>query len=148
MKTSYIIVLVLGVLLSFQSCNSHEPTDEDGAEQCALDFAESFFSFDYDKAFQHSDSTSNQWLKMFVSNIKESDVDSIHQLTIRPTIKLEDIQGDDSSAVAICKVKNVFVLDTIGRPGHLLSEGVYKITLVRQNSSWKVRTAVLQQNGK
>ena len=142
----FILVIVLGIVLS--SCNTKEPIDEDAAEKCAMNFTTAFYNFDYDTAFKYCDSDSVQWLKMFVSNLQESDFDSIRNLTVRPTIKLVKTEGDDTSATAFCKVHNVYVLDTLGKAGHLLNKGMLKVQMKRIDKKWKVRTASLLQSEK
>lgn len=124
--------------------------DEENAEKCALNFAQEFFNFEYNGALKDCAQGSDKWLRMYVSNISQADIDSIQNITVRPKISIDKVERgeNDSVATAFCIVKDVCVLDTIGKPCHIIKRGILKIQLIRENSHWKVKMVDLLQNVK
>ena len=86
-------------------------------------------------------------MKFYVSNISHADIDSIRKVTQLPQLKIQKVEksGTDSTAAAYCKVENCFLLDSIGRSGRMIKKTVFKIKLVLENNSWKVKLDGMQQ---
>lgn len=141
-----------GILITFfmAGCRSDKPSNEEEAEAQALKFAQAFFNFNYSEAKTFCDDSTSKRIDFFVSNLTQRDIDTIRTLPERPTIEIRSVRRGKSKdeAVALCKVENAFVLDTLGRTGHMVDETVYRINLTKRDGQWKVRMAGLLQNGK
>lgn len=141
-----------GILMtmSFIGCRTDKPSNEEEAKAQALKFAQAFFNFNYAEAKTFCDDSTAKRIDFFVSNITQRDIDTIRTLPARPTVEIRSVmraKGEDE-AVVLCKVENAFVLDTLGRTGHMVDEAVYQINLVKCEGQWKVRMAGLLQNEK
>lgn len=143
--SKWLCLLIL--LLTLSACRDNKPVNEKQAEECALNFAQSFFNFKYREALGYCSDQSQQWMKFYVSNITHADIDSIRKLPQTPKIKLQRVEksGSDSTAEAFCKIENGYFLDSLGRSGTLVPEAVVKIKMVLENDSWKVKLNELRR---
>jgi len=139
--------LISTIIFLFTACNRQQPVNEKQAEECALNFAQNFFNFKYKEALDYCTENSKTWMKFYVSNISHADIDSIRKVTQLPQLKIQKVEksGTDSTAAAYCKVENCFLLDSIGRSGRMIKKTVFKIKLVLENNSWKVKLDGMQQ---
>lgn len=131
-------------------CHTDKPSNEEEAEAQALKFAQAYFNFDYAGARKLCDDSSAVRMDFYVSNLTKQDLDTIRNLPERPNVEILKVRkGDtDETAVALCRVENAFVLDTLGRTGHMVDRGEYKINLIKREGQWKIRMAGLLQSGK
>ena len=146
-----IVLSMLVGLTLYSSCGFDKPAKTEDAEAAAEGYATAFFNFDYTRAMSYCDSTSNEWLRMFVSNLTQADIDSIQSLTQRPSIALEKVkrENNDSLAIAWVTIKDAYVLDTIGKPGHLTDHATLRLHMVLSpEGRWLIRRADLLQNEK
>lgn len=139
--------LISVIILLFTACHSEQPVNEKQAEECALHFAQNFFNFKYKEALNYCTMNSTTWMKFYVSNISRSDIYSIQKVPQLPQLKIQKVEkaGTDSTAEAYCKVENCFLLDSIGRSGHMVKKAIFKIKLVLENNSWKVKLDGMQR---
>lgn len=141
-----------GILMTmlFIGCRSDKPSNEEEAEAQALKFAQAFFNFNYAEAKTFCDDSTAKRIDFFVSNLTQRDIDTIRTLPARPTIEIRSVRRGESEeeAVALCKVEKAFVLDTLGRTGHMVDDALFKINLTKCEGQWKVRMAGLLQSEK
>ena len=142
-----LLLALTGLFLFLQtSCNRSE---QDEPRTCARNFCQAFFNFNYSDALKYCASGEAGWLKVFISNLLQEDMDSIRHISVTPQFNIEDITyRGDSCALAIIKVHSVYYFDTIGRPGHVVKEGIYNVSMIREKGKWRIRTGDLRQNGK
>jgi len=137
--------IISATLLIFSSCSKPQEND---AEICINHFCQAFFNFKYAEALQYCASGEDGWLRIYLSNLRPEDQDSIRLTSAEPTLRISKLtyQGD-SCAQALIEINSVYYLDTIGKPGHLVKEGIYKLFLVHQEGQWKIRMGDLLQSG-
>lgn len=146
MRKINIIWLGLGLLL----CGCNAPVNKDEAEKCAEGFANAFFVLDFNRAKDYCTTSSERWLKFYVSNIRQSDADSIRALPDRPEVSIDKLKKgkNDSLAVCTCTVKGAFIMDRLGEAGHRVEKAQMMLQLVRQNGQWKIKLEGLPRNEK
>ena|GEM_PF-6312115 len=133
-------------LIMLSACNRHE---EDGADACALSFCEAFFNFRYADALNMCDSGQDGWLRIYLSNLREADEDSIRLVSVRPSFDIDGVTHyGDSNATATVNVHNVYYIDSIAKSGHLVKDGKYRLFLTKDKSVWKIRRGDLLRSGK
>lgn len=81
------------------------------------------------------------------SNINQEDIDIINEQDKPATVETKDVEmTSDTTAVAICEVRNFLKLDTLGRPGEIASKALYTIPLVKGTADgwleWKAYSKV------
>lgn len=137
---SYSLFLFLLITSFFYSCSPDMNKDEDLIEKQLKSFAENYFNFDYSRALPFTTPESYPWIRFAVSNVMSNDLDALHEVEEEATASVDDIHlVTDSTATAVCKMKNVFVSDSIGKGGHLTDEVVYHFNLVKRNGHWLVK---------
>ncbi len=150
MRLTAKISLLLLTAIPF-SCSQNK-TNEEKAIKSAIAFAEAFYNFEYQKARDLCAEGATAWLDMFVSNIKKEDISAINQLECAATIEISKNQtealqiNNDSSITVLLKVKDAYVMDTIGKVGQLVPEQTIRIPLIVQKGVWKIKMEDLPQN--
>ena len=81
---------------------------------------------------------------------KEEDIDLLNQQEEPATIEIQnvEIEDGDTTATVSMNVMNYLCMDTIGKAGHMVENGEFKIMLVFKNKQWRVRMEGLPQNEK
>ena len=118
------------------------------AEDVANAFAESYFNLRYKNSLKYCTKESEQWISFAASQINEDDIKSLRGLEEEASVEVENVSGDDAKCHAKVIVSNYFEADTIGKTGHIVDEGVFDITLVKEGNTWKVRMEGLPRSEK
>ena len=143
------LIFVLSCLFLW-SCSNDKPQNEDQAKECAQNFAEAFYNFNFNEARKYCSEESVPNLTFYVSNITRADIDSIRKVEEKPTVKVEKVvrYENDSIAKATCKLKNVYMLHSIGQHGKLMDKVKVDLILVLHKGVWKIRMEGPLQSGK
>lgn len=141
------ISMVLSALLLF-SCDIASSFNPSSAEDVAKAFAESYFNLRYKNSAKYCTQESEKWINFAASQITKEDLDVLHGLEDEASVEVGEVSGNDTECHATIKVTNYFEADTIGKVGHVVDEGLFDITLVKEGKAWKVRMEGLPRNGK
>lgn len=140
MKVKLIIfsmcVWVSGLLIT--ACSSHK--DEPQLKEAANGFAATFFNWQLNEALPYCTPESKKWIEYAGSQITQEDIDLLKAQDEGASHQLEDInyQAGDTTATVIVKVKNVMLLDSIGKSGMMMDKASFQIHLCYRNKQWKV----------
>ena len=138
MKNLFVIFFLA---VFFGACSERDVQDREAAGKCAVEFMEKFFSFKFPEAELLCTSDTRDWVVWYVSNITETDIDSIHRIPNSPKVELQSVVPDstDTTAVAYCKARDFYCLDSLGQHGRMIDEAVFRLSLVRECGEWRVR---------
>ena len=139
----------LGGVFSLLVTSCQQDADRD-ASRCVEKFCDAFFCFRFEEAFRLCLEEDAQWMLMYVSHLTEADADSIRHIRVSPEYMIEEWgePAADSTVQASVRIAKAFVLDSLGRPPHLVTDAVMQVALQMKNGQWKVRRVDLLQNGK
>lgn len=147
MKISFISLICL---LFLGSCaKQHKSEDEEKIISVTDKFASNYFNLNLKEAMQLCTPESEKWIKFMASNIFQEDIDILNSQKENATHKIDDISyTNDSSATVKCYVYNGFIIDTIGQPGRISQNEIYKINIVKRNDKWMIKMEGPLQSGK
>lgn len=122
--------------------------DTDGEKQqigtFATQFAQDYFNCRYRQALQSCTPESAKWLHYAASNITQADLDVLNSRDKEATCDVVDIATtSDSTSVATLKIKDFFLLDSIGKPGTINDEALLELTMKRAGDKWQVQLSAL-----
>lgn len=146
-----IIMFTVSACLSVTcSCSRDAMSQEmDEALKAADNFAGCYFNYELEATKDYCTPESVVWLSFLASNINQEDIDIINEQDKPATVETKDVEmTSDTTAVAICEVRNFLKLDTLGRPGEIASKALYPIPLVKRDGRWLVRMEGLLQSEK
>ena len=132
------IAMALFAMLLF-SCDMTSSVNPSKAEDVAKAFAENYFNLRYKNSTKYCTQESEKWISFAASQITKEDIELLHGLEEEASVEVDDVSGDDTECHATVKVTNYFEMDTIGKAGHVVNEGRFDITLVKEGNTWKVR---------
>ena len=129
-------VWVSGLLIT--ACSSHK--DEPQLKETANGFAATFFNWQLNEALPYCTPESKKWIEYAGSQITQEDIDLLKAQDEGASHQLEDInyQAGDTTATVVVKVKNVMLLDSIGKSGKMMEKASFQIHLCYRNKQWKV----------
>lgn len=132
-----------GTLASLQAlcgCQPHEGSERQLKEDVDS-FAIYYYNWHFEKAAKYCTSSSQIWMRYAASNVHPADIEllKIKQEDATTEIKDIDFGNDEISANVEVEVTNFLQMDTIGREGHTIPKGTYKIPMVMEEGKWKVR---------
>lgn len=129
-------VWVSGLLIA--ACSSHK--NEHKLKETANSFAETFFNWQLNEALPYCTPESKKWIEYAGSQITQEDIDLLKTQDEGASHQLEDInyQAGDTTATIVVKVKNVMLLDSIGKSGKIMEKASFQIHLCYRNKQWKV----------
>lgn len=116
------------------------PSASEEAETAVAAFSKSYYSWQLAEAMPLADEALQQKLRFLASNVNQSDLNVLHQATEEPEVEIVDLAlTDDATAKASLHLRNIYVMDTIGRPVHLCEEAKAELTLTLSGGKWIVK---------
>ena len=125
-------IMVMALFTTIVSCTIADTIRPSAEGDVAEKFANEYFNLRYKNAAQYCTKESEKFLKFAASQISNDDL---------------AVLKDAESEVTV-KVSNYFEADTIGKTGRIVDEGLFKLSLVKENKKWKVRMEGLPRNEK
>lgn len=134
------VLSIFAMCVIFCACKSHGH-EEDAAVTSAVNaFANAYFNYDFQGTIPYVTPESVKWLSFAASNIIDEDIALLRAQKEGARHTVENIQyPSDSTAQVACKVYNVLIRDTLGRPGHIVREAIFNLKVVKQNGQWLIR---------
>ena len=141
MKTLLAAVVCLTAIIISASCSTSPEEREKQAAQATADaFTESYFNYSFERSSGFCTDESIVWLRLAASNVTQEDVDLLNSQPEEATAEALDIDiTSDTTALAVYRVSNFLLADTLGRPGRIVEHADFPITLVKRGGKWKVR---------
>lgn len=145
MKIKSFVAVAMILLIA---CSSSSDVDE-SIRKNAVAFADSYFNLDFHAALDLSTSESRKWICYVASNVSEADLEVLRSYGHAATVNIDrvDVLGD-TTAVAKLSVGGFLCTDSIGRPGHIVDEATFSLSMVRRGDRWLVRMASPLQSEK
>jgi len=142
--------LFLLILTAVFSCKNTHHTKTAHIEEVTDSFATNYFNALYEQAARFATPESERYLRFAASQIGQEDIDLLNQQEEPATIEIQnvEIEDGDTTATVSLNVMNYLCMDTIGKAGHMVENGEFKIMLVFKNKQWRVRMEGLPQNEK
>ena len=142
--------LLLFILATTIACKNTHHAKTSHIEEVADSFATNYFNAMYQQAARFTTPESEPYLHFAASQIGQEDIDVLNQQEEHATIEIKNVEYEDgdTTATVSLNVMNYLCMDTIGKPGHIVENGDFKITLVYTNKQWRVRMEGLPQNEK
>ncbi|WP_315538433.1 hypothetical protein [Prevotella koreensis] len=145
-KLPYIVVMAL--FTTIVSCTIADTIRPSAEGDVAEKFANEYFNLRYKNAAQYCTKESEKFLKFAASQISNDDLAVLKDADSEATIEIEDVESGKHESEVTVKVSNYFEADTIGKTGRIVDEGLFKLSLVKENKKWKVRMEGLPRNEK
>ncbi|MDD7318652.1 MAG: hypothetical protein SOZ80_01240 [Prevotella sp.] len=144
------LTFIIAVALSFtiMSCNLSETITPSAESDVAEKFANEFFNLRYKNSAKYCTKESEQWLKFAASQIGEEDLAVLRNAEDGATVEIENVESGETESKVTVRVSNYFEADTIGKPGRIADEGLFRLSLVKENRTWKVRMEGLPRSEK
>lgn len=112
--------------------------DDAAVESCAKSFGQNYFNLRLQQASGLCTDRSYKWIEFYASNISQNDVDVLNTQTDSALCDIDDIDIDGDSARVKMTVRNFLLCDSIGRPGRMCKQGKCRLTLRKEEETWKV----------
>lgn len=140
MKQFLFIFLSL-VLLACSEGNQSEQS----AKQAAEHFCKAFFEYDLTTAYDLCAHESQSWLQFVATNVSQADLDVVNAQEDGPEVSVGNVRLlNEKTATADVSVSNFVSMDSLGHMAHLVNEAEYRLTLVVEDGTWKVRAEGLR----
>ena len=129
MKKLFLFPIVVLLLLSCQG--------SDAPERRAEEFLSAFLSCHFADAAEMCSPEVVETMRWRASQLNREEAEAMVESL--PEIRIEDVQMlSDDSCVVTCVASDVFVLDSIGQPGHL-GDSRWRVTLGKdEKKHWRV----------
>lgn len=131
----FTVALVVGGSFVTTSC---KPTEKEQLVETIDSFSTSYFNWRFFQSVKYCTPESRRWLSYMVSQVSQSDIDTLRSLEEAATCKIGLIDTHDSIAVADVSVSNFLNMDSIGKTGRIVEEATFKVPLVNRNGRWMV----------
>ena len=139
MKTFCILLSVCVLLASCKA--SSEALDED-VQSTAVNFALSYFNYDFEGALKLATPESEKWLRYAATNVTQAVVDLYNSQQERVDVNIDNFYWtDDTTACVSVSVSHFVVDDSIHSAPRVADEGLFRLTVVRRGSKLAVKMA-------
>ena len=139
MKTFCILLSVCVLLASCKA--SSEALDED-VQSTAVNFALSYFNYDFEGALKLATPESEKWLRYAATNVTQAVVDLYNSQQERVDVNIDNFYWtDDTTACVSVSVSHFVVDDSIHSAPRIADEGLFRLTLVKRDGKLAVRMA-------
>lgn len=141
---------VLLVALVISACSEGVQEDMSAAEKSIQHFAEAYFNYDFQEAYELITPESRPWLRFAASNITQEDLDELNNRESYATIELSETSViNDTTIEARISVENYYKADSIGQPVRATDKvECYMLTAVKRGKQWLVRMEDLPKSEK
>lgn len=135
------VVFILFSLALLTACGNNSSKDQKEVEQCATQFAEAFYNYDFNSAGELVTLEAARLLTFIGSNITQEDIDVLNSQKEGPAIEITDYhQTNDTLWRIRLTVSNYMEMDSIGSTMQLRDNGEAELTLVKHDGKWLVKT--------
>lgn len=151
MKFNYsLISLSITFCAVLFSCSVTHRGSDDQLNSEVDDFATSYFNYNYKEAIRHCTPESRKWLIYAASNINDADINVLRNLKEGASIVINDydFHDNDTTGFSLITVNNYMQLDTIGKAGHLIKKGDFRLPIVLRNKKWTIKMEAPLRNEK
>ena len=146
MKRFALIATVVAILAA---CSDGNASLDEKASGAATDFAKAYFNYDFKRALDLTTPESAKWISFAASNITQEDIDVLNTREKEASVELTDCRMvNDSTCETLLTVSNYMATDSIGRPGIIKEEGMFRLKVVNRDGKWKVRMEGLPRSEK
>lgn len=106
-------------------------------------FATQYFNYNFAGAMEYCTPESRKWISLAATNVTEADLEVLRAKEdgAMAEVLSIDFGAGDTTATATVRVVNFMLADTIGVPGHIEREAVYRLPAVLRDGRWLVRMA-------
>ena len=122
--------------------------DDDAAQEVAVAWGDAYFNCDYHGADNYSTEESEKWLRLAASNTTEADLQLLRQNEAE--VEADDYfpAASDTLRVVVLLVRNYLAPTVPGEEPRQEEEGLFQVTVVNRDGSWKVRMEGLPRSEK
>lgn len=133
MLMRYLYALLLLAIIAGCDFDSNDGSVQ--SDECALQWAEAFFNYNFKRAAKLTTPESQKWLRYAASNMTEEDLDVIRQQDEPAEVTLVSIdEVDDTTWQAVVEVDHLVMPDTIGHPVKPYGQPKqFSLSIVRRN---------------
>lgn len=132
-------ILTLICYFTCISCGNGTSQEEKDISEAADSFATRYYTWKFKDAMKYSDVKCQAYLQFISSNVHEADLRILHESTETPEITIGKVNlKDNGDATAEIKLKNVYLMDTLGTTTHLYEKSTQILSLHRSGETWKV----------
>ena len=134
---------------AFLSCDFDNTEGSDLTDEAAVQWAEAYFNYQFERAAHFVTPESRKWLRFAATNVSEQDVEVLRRQEGPAEVYLLDcVQTDDSTWTATIEVNHYMERDSLNAPGHMVTgDAEYEVQIVERNKRMFVRMEGLPRNG-
>lgn len=132
-----IAMALIGILL-LTAC--HDDHREKQLRQKALEFADAFYNYQFDKCLAYCTPEAKSWIRFAASNVHESDVQTLRSQKVGASVKLDDIclEEGDTLAIVHLTVSDFMTLDSIGKAGKIIRKATVALPAIYREKKWLI----------
>jgi len=135
MKGKHLLFFILSAFVI--ACSEQHQYDE--MNDCAVQFADSYFNYKFAEALKQCSSESEKWIRFVASNVS---ADDIHTLNAREKpAKAEAVEShfvNDTIGTVALKVHNYLSSDSIGVYGKIVNSAYFQLDMKKAGGRWRV----------
>ncbi len=136
-------------LFFLASCMANRNGSEGQLYEVADSFATNYFNLRYKNACKFCTDASHQWLRFAASNVKQADLDVIHNTEEPAQIEVNEVNyTSDSTALVNITVSNFLLMDSIESCGRMVKSAGFRLNAVIDQDKWLIRMEGLPQSGR
>ncbi len=125
------------------SCQPHEGSEQQLTEDIDS-FATYYYNWHFEKAVKFCTPESEKWLRYAASNVKQADIDLLHNKPEDAAVSIENIDyPDEKNAIVSISVSNFLQMDTIGKVAHIKESTTIQLPMTLHDGKWKVALSKL-----
>ena len=133
-------VFLMVCLYALSGCIDNEADPNAKIKECAIDFAEAYFNYDFKKAQRWVTPESVKWLQFAASNVSQEDIDLINEQEDEATVEVAEFEYvNDSVSVVTVEVQSFLQKDSIGKAGSMTDQATFRLTVVERDGKPRVR---------
>lgn len=133
------ILFALAVVLLLTTCSGSGFNEDSDITEAVDSFATAYFNYDFKAASRHCTAESVKWLRYAATNVIDEDIELLRAQSEGATHEVVVVnRATDTTATASIAVRNFLQRDTLGRPGHIVSQGLFSVNLAYRSGRWLV----------
>ncbi len=134
---------------TFLSCDFGNTEGSDLTDEAAVQWAEAYFNYQFERATRYVTPESRKWLRFAATNMSEQDVEVLRKQDGPAEVSLLDcMQTDDSTWTATIEVSRFMERDSLNTPGHMVTGDVeFEVQIVERNKRMFVKMEGLPRSG-
>lgn len=137
MRDTVLAFVFLSMFSLFWSSCGHG--GENSADDVADSFSVAYFNWRFVDAQHFATKTSQRWLSYAASQVTQEDVDSLRKMLSGAETNVEDVDyKDDTTAIAVVKVRGFLAMDSIGKAPRIIDEKKFTLPLSLVGDKWLV----------